>query len=43
VIDLGPEGGSAGGRIAAMGMPEQVVEQGGHTGQALRSVLKPRR
>jgi excinuclease ABC subunit A len=39
VIDLGPEGGNAGGRIAAMGTPEDVVRQGGHTGMALLGVL----
>lgn len=38
VIDLGPEGGSAGGRIVAAGTPEQVaaVEES-HTGRYLRS------
>ena len=28
VIDLGPEGGNAGGRIAATATPEDVVRQG---------------
>ncbi len=39
VIDLGPEGGSAGGRIVAQGTPEQIVAAGTHTGQALAPVL----
>jgi excinuclease ABC subunit A len=40
LIDLGPEGGDGGGRIAAQGTPEQVVASGSHTGQALEKVLK---
>jgi excinuclease ABC subunit A len=39
VIDLGPEGGSAGGAIVAEGAPEQVVAAGTHTGRALAPVL----
>ena len=40
VIDLGPEGGAAGGRVVAEGTPEQVQEvQGSYTGQALRRIL----
>ncbi len=43
IIDLGPEGGEAGGRIVAEGTPEQVAQSGGsYTGQALRGVLEPR-
>jgi len=40
LIDLGPEGGDAGGRIVAEGTPEQVAKnRKSYTGQALRAVL----
>jgi excinuclease ABC subunit A len=39
VIDLGPEGGSGGGRIVTAGTPEQVVKSRSHTGTALKPVL----
>jgi excinuclease ABC subunit A len=40
VIDLGPEGGEAGGRIVAEGKPEEVVMvEGSYTGVALRTLL----
>jgi excinuclease ABC subunit A len=40
VIDLGPEGGSGGGEIVAVGTPEQIAEcDRSHTGRALRDVL----
>ncbi|MGE0815413.1 MAG: excinuclease ABC subunit UvrA [Vicinamibacterales bacterium] len=40
VIDLGPEGGVGGGRLVAMGTPEQVAHvEGSHTGRYLREVL----
>jgi excinuclease ABC subunit A len=40
VIDLGPEAGAGGGRVVAMGRPEEVAAtQGSHTGEWLRTVL----
>ena len=39
VIDLGPDGGDAGGNVVAQATPEAVVEQGTHTGKALAPVL----
>ncbi len=43
IIDLGPEGGEAGGRIVAMGTPEQVAaSESSHTGRFLRPVLEGR-
>jgi excinuclease ABC subunit A len=41
VIDLGPEGGNAGGRLVAEGSPEQVaMVDASYTGQSLRKILK---
>ena len=41
VIDLGPEGGSGGGRIVAQGPPEEVAKTAGsHTGEYLSRMLK---
>ncbi len=40
VIDLGPEGGDAGGRLVAEGSPEQVAQTAGsHTGACLRELI----
>ena len=40
IIDLGPEGGKAGGCIVAQGSPEEVAAvMGSHTGQFLRKIL----
>ena len=39
VLDLGPEGGQEGGRLAASGTPETLVRLGTHTGIALGPVL----
>jgi excinuclease ABC subunit A len=41
VIDLGPEGGHAGGRVIAVGPPEQIVKcEESYTGKFLKKVLK---
>jgi excinuclease ABC subunit A len=41
VIDLGPEGGDAGGRVVAVGPPQTIAEcKSSHTGQFLRGILK---
>ena len=41
IIDLGPEGGSGGGEIVAVGTPEQVAQnEKSFTGQYLKKMLK---
>ena len=43
IVDLGPEGGSGGGRIIASGTPEEVAKtRGSFTGKFLGPVLKKR-
>ncbi len=40
IVDLGPEGGEAGGEVVATGTPEEVADvEESHTGQYLRSIL----
>ncbi|HEY5555130.1 MAG TPA: excinuclease ABC subunit UvrA [Cellulomonas sp.] len=44
VIDMGPEGGSGGGRVIAEGTPEHVAKvAASHTGRFLAEVLEPER
>ncbi len=41
LVDLGPEGGDGGGRVVAMGPPEEVARvQGSHTGRFVAPLLK---
>ena len=41
VIDLGPEGGDAGGRIIAQGPPKEIIkEQKSHTARFLKPLLE---
>jgi excinuclease ABC subunit A len=43
VIDIGPEGGAAGGRVIVVGTPEEVAAcEESHTGRSLRPVLEGR-
>ena len=43
IIDLGPEGGVAGGRVLAMGRPEDIAKvEESHTGRWLAPLLKRR-
>ncbi len=40
IIDLGPEGGDGGGRVVAMGTPEELAaHKSSHTGRYLRPIL----
>jgi len=40
IIDLGPEGGDAGGQVVAAGRPEEIArDEHSHTGRFLRSRL----
>ncbi len=41
IIDMGPEGGSGGGQVVAVGTPEQVAKnKQSHTGHYLKALLK---
>ncbi|MGD8590803.1 MAG: hypothetical protein PVG22_18425, partial [Chromatiales bacterium] len=40
IIDLGPEGGDKGGRIIAVGTPQEIARQTeSHTGRFLQRIL----
>lgn len=42
IVDMGPEGGSGGGRVVAQGTPEDVSKvKDSYTGQYLKEYLKP--
>ncbi|PJI37830.1 excinuclease ABC subunit UvrA [Ferrovibrio sp.] len=42
IVDMGPEGGSGGGRVVAQGTPEDVAKvKDSYTGQYLKEYLKP--
>ena len=42
-MDLGPEGGDAGGHVVAIGTPEEIAaNQASYTGHYLKQVLKRR-
>jgi excinuclease ABC subunit A len=43
IVDLGPEGGEAGGEVIATGTPEQIAGvEGSYTGEFLRELLPAR-
>ena len=44
IVDLGPEGGSGGGRVVAQGMPDAIVRKPGnsHTAKILGDFLEER-
>ncbi|MDR2240374.1 MAG: excinuclease ABC subunit UvrA [Zoogloeaceae bacterium] len=42
IVDLGPEGGGAGGRVTAQGAPEKVARANTHTGRILKDFLRER-
>ena len=42
IIDLGPEGGTSGGRIVAQGAPAVVAQRASHTGRVLKPFLAER-
>ncbi|MBM3368282.1 MAG: ATP-binding cassette domain-containing protein, partial [Betaproteobacteria bacterium] len=43
LVDLGPEGGAAGGQVVYQGAPEGAGKSGGHTGRILSAFLGERR
>ena len=41
IIDMGPEGGTGGGTVVAVGTPEQIAKnKNSHTGKVLKENLK---
>lgn len=41
IIDMGPEGGNAGGEIIAQGTPEEIAQSEiSHTGKYLKKILE---
>jgi excinuclease ABC subunit A len=43
IVDMGPEGGSGGGKVIAEGTPEQVARiEASHTGRFLAPILEGR-
>ncbi len=40
IIDLGPEGGSGGGELVAMGKPEAIAKMDTPSGEAIREILE---
>ena len=40
IIDMGPEGGSGGGKLVAKGTPEEIAQTDTHTGFYLNKILK---
>jgi excinuclease ABC subunit A len=43
IVDLGPEGGDAGGEVVAVGTPEEIAANpASYTGHYLKQVLKRR-
>ena len=44
IIDLGPEGGEAGGQIIAEGTPEDIIKaRKSYTGEYLKKIIKKKR
>ena len=40
IVDLGPEGGSGGGKVVATGTPEEISQaKGSYTGEYLKAYL----
>jgi excinuclease ABC subunit A len=41
ILDLGPDGGNAGGALVGAGRPVDILKAKTHTGRALKEFLKP--
>jgi len=40
ILDMGPEGGTGGGKIVAAGTPEDIAKADTHTGKFLREIFE---